>query len=176
MATTAWATDPASDEQLRYIHDLAKKHEINDEQAAFIARVDTGERKLLKGEASRIIDGLKACPKKAVSRDWPDVPAGRYAVVDPMDDVLKFYRVDKPTEGKWTGYTFLNVYASDEQHPIKNTEHKKSIMSEIAKGPEAAMIRYGMEIGRCGICGRTLTREESRERGIGPICAAKQGW
>ena len=30
--------------------------------------------------------------------------------------------------------------------------------------------------GSCGHCGRTLTNEESRARGIGPICAGKMGW
>lgn len=25
-------------------------------------------------------------------------------------------------------------------------------------------------------CGRTLTNDESRARGIGPVCAAKAGW
>jgi hypothetical protein len=176
MATTAWTEDPASESQLEYIHDLSTKHEMSDDQAEFLARVQLGGRKLTKGEASRVIDGLKKCPKRAVSRDWPDIPAGRYAVVDPMDDVLKFYHVDKPTEGKWAGYTFLSVRASDERYPIKNTEHKKSIMGEIAKDPKEASMRFGRELGQCGICGRTLTDEQSRARGIGPICAAKEGW
>jgi Family of unknown function (DUF6011) len=176
MATTAWTEDPASESQLSYLHDLAQKHEISDKQAAFIAKVDAGKRNLSKGEASRIIDVMRGLPKKSVSRDWPDIPAGRYAVVDPMDDVLKFYHVDKPTEGKWAGYTFLNVRASDEMYPIKNTEHKKSIMAEIAKDPKEASMCYGRELGHCGICGRTLTDEDSRERGIGPICAVKYGW
>ena len=176
MASTAWTEDPASEAQLDYIKDLAQKREMSDEQAEFLARVEMGGRKLKKGEASKIIEALKEMPRKAVSRDWPDIPAGRYAIVDPLDDVLKFYRVDKPTEGQWKGFTFLNVYASDETYPIKNKEHKKAIMSEIAKDPQAAMTRYGHEIGRCGICGRTLTDETSRARGIGPICAAKEGW
>jgi hypothetical protein len=176
MASTAWTEDPASEAQLAFIQDLSQKHEMSDEQAEFLARVGMGGRKLSKGEASKIITALKEMPRKAQSRDWPDIPAGRYAIVDPLDDVLKFYRVDKPTEGKWQGFTFLSVYASDEQYPIKNKEHKKAIMDEIAKNPEAAMSRYGLEIGKCGICGRTLTDETSRARGIGPICAAKEGW
>lgn len=35
---------------------------------------------------------------------------------------------------------------------------------------------YGKLYGVCCICGRTLTDEVSIERGIGPICATKQGW
>lgn len=36
--------------------------------------------------------------------------------------------------------------------------------------------RNGRELGHCGVCGRTLTDEESRARGIGPICAENNGW
>lgn len=32
---------------------------------------------------------------------------------------------------------------------------------------------YGTELGHCGLCGRELTDESSRERGIGPTCAEK---
>ena len=52
-----------------------------------------------------------------------------------------------------------------------------NILARIAAvGAEAASARYGHEIGECGICGRQLTNDESRARGIGPVCAAKAGW
>jgi hypothetical protein len=41
---------------------------------------------------------------------------------------------------------------------------------------EAEAAEFGKLYGVCAICGRTLTNEESIERGIGPICAGKQGW
>lgn len=104
----------------------------------------------------------------------PDVPAGRYAVEH--DGVLKFYRVDKPTEGRWAGWTFLNVQASDEWYPVKAFDYKREVLESIAVDPQAASARYGHELGQCGICGRTLTDEESRARGIGPVCAAANGW
>jgi hypothetical protein len=37
----------------------------------------------------------------------------------------------------------------------------------------AAAMRYGKELGRCGVCDMPLTNEESRELGIGPVCRAK---
>lgn len=46
----------------------------------------------------------------------------------------------------------------------------------IAADPKAAMLRYGRELGECGHCGRTLTNDESRARGIGPVCARGKGW
>lgn len=40
-------------------------------------------------------------------------------------------------------------------------------------GVGGAMATYGREIGSCGACGRELTNDESRARGIGPDCLAK---
>jgi hypothetical protein len=38
-----------------------------------------------------------------------------------------------------------------------------------------AQALYGREIGRCGVCGRHLTDEVTRKRGIGNDCASKLG-
>lgn len=46
----------------------------------------------------------------------------------------------------------------------------------MATGAKQAMLRFGQEIGSCGHCGRTLTNKASRDRGIGPVCAAHKGW
>lgn len=177
MAGTDWRIEPASEPQLDWIRDLAQTKVMSDEQAEYLASAFSGKRLLNKGIASRIIDALKDAPQKQVSSDaWPDVPAGRYAVVDPKDDLLKFYLVDKPQEGRWKGYTFLKVFASDNLWPIKDTNHRTQILKIIQKDPKAAAVRYGNEIGRCWKCHRKLTKQESRELGIGPICAAKEGW
>lgn len=43
----------------------------------------------------------------------------------------------------------------------------------VALSPEelrAAKVLFGQEIGRCGVCGKTLTDETSRAYGIGPVC------
>lgn len=41
---------------------------------------------------------------------------------------------------------------------------------------EETATKFGKLYGVCAICGRTLTNEESIERGIGPVCAGRQGW
>jgi hypothetical protein len=104
----------------------------------------------------------------------PDVPAGHYAVEN-EDGVLRFYEVDRPTEGRWAGRTFVSVQASDERHPVRGAAGV-AVLTKIAVDAKAAMIRYGMEIGRCGHCNRTLTDEASRAAGIGPVCASKMAW
>jgi hypothetical protein len=50
------------------------------------------------------------------------------------------------------------------------------ILDRIAADPVGAAERYGLEIGKCGICHRTLTNDISRARGIGPVCAERWGW
>jgi hypothetical protein len=100
------------------------------------------------------------------------VPAGRYAV-QMADDRLHFFVVDKPDTGRWSGYTFVKEQASDTLHPVKSPKRREGILQAIAKDPGEAMLRYGLELGKCGHCGRTLTNEESRAAGIGPICSGK---
>lgn len=42
--------------------------------------------------------------------------------------------------------------------------------------PMASAVAYGKKFGKCAICHRYLTDEDSIERGIGPICAERMGW
>jgi hypothetical protein len=105
-----------------------------------------------------------------------EVPAGRYAVTG-EDGTTKFYRVDRPTEGRWVGYVFVKVQAGDDLYNVYNRQARNTILAKIAAdGVQEAMLRYGREIGNCGHCGRTLTNEESRAAGIGPVCRGKMGW
>lgn len=130
------------------------------------------------GSISNLIDALLKCdskPREQVhAKPEVDVPAGRYAVE--IDGTLKFYVVDRPTQGRWAGYTFVKVQASDETYPIRQRSLRDQIIANIARDPRGAMLRYGKEIGKCGHCGRTLTNEVSRARGIGPVCAGRMNW
>lgn len=115
-------------------------------------------------------------PASTPHRTNVQVPEGRYAV-DGDDGELKFYHVDRPTEGRWAGYVFVKVQAGDELHNLRSRGTREGVLAKIvAAGVEAAMLRYGREIGKCGHCGRTLTNPESREAGIGPICRGKMGF
>lgn len=156
---------PASDKQVTYLAALEGKH-VDEVHAENLSSAQA---------SARIGTALKA-PKEAKPRGehWPDVPAGRYAITAPSGET-KFYKVDRPTEGPHAGRTFVKVQASDELHRVYGST-ALAVLKEIAKDPKAAMIRYGMEIGACGHCGRTLTNPDSRAAGIGPICAGKMGW
>jgi hypothetical protein len=138
--------------------------------------------------ASRKIDALKcerdafrakAATQVAKTAETPApilpllVPEGRYAV-DTDEGHLAFYRVKADKQGVVT----VKLQISDE---LRTLPHKTAmvVMGKIqAAGIEAAMTRYGKELRVCGapMCGRTLTNEDSRKRGIGPICADKMGF
>lgn len=104
-------------------------------------------------------------------RPSPEVPEGRYAVVNHEGRTV-FLRVDRPTEGKWAGYTFVKVQAGDEYHPARGSLGD-ALLALIAEDIDGARVRYGVESVRCYRCGRSLTDPESRQRGVGPECVKR---
>ena len=46
----------------------------------------------------------------------------------------------------------------------------------VAADPMKAAIAYCKKYGKCSVCARTLTDEDSINRGIGPVCAERFGW
>lgn len=162
---------------------LANQINVNEEHGD-MTYSDDG---ITKARASNFIGRLLNQPKRPAERPArvegnpmppltpPTVPAGRYALKE-EDGVTRFYRVDRPTEGRWAGYVFVKIQASDDLHPIKDRSRKAAIIAAIEEDPRGAAILYGQEIGSCGVCGRTLTDETSRAYGIGPICRERTGW
>jgi hypothetical protein len=148
--------------------------------------IDRLQDDIVKAKAARPsmtdVEGIRKAFAKTdlAGRPAPKVPDGRYAIVsEPGDDgrqVVKFYRVNTPTEGRWAGYTFVDVQASDELYPVKNRDARSAILNAIARDVRGALQLYGQELGHCGHCGRTLTDDLSRERGIGPVCWGKLGY
>lgn len=130
--------------------------------------------KLSKRDASAKIEEALAVPAETKSSSggydaFPEIKAGRYAI--DIDGTVKFYKVDRPTEGRWKGRTFVKVQASDELHQIRSKDAINAILKAIVdQGVNESLARYGQLLGSCGVCGRTLTDETSRELGIGPVC------
>lgn len=108
-----------------------------------------------------------ATPKPAAVK----VPAGRYAL-EGSDGITGFYLVEKPTDGKWIGHTFLKRQSGEDLIPVKGAE-RAAVLRTIAQAPKEASILFGRKRGVCGVCNRTLTDPESVAAGIGPICVGK---
>lgn len=175
-----------SEAQAKWVVDIAETKEgVTDEMVKSLSiRLEQG---FARAAASAFITKYKDLPKRVTvaqataghgepsaftpeAKTVSDVPAGRYAVE--RDGVLKFYRVSKG-KGQWAGRTFLEIQASDDRHPIRNAKVREEILAQIAENPEEAATRYGVELGSCYRCGRTLTDETSRALGIGPDCRSK---
>lgn len=96
--------------------------------------------------------------------DFHGVPEGRYA--REVDGVIKFYVVTERG---------LAAQGSSDLHHLTAAVQVGLAEAIIAEGIEACARRYGVEIGECCRCGRTLT-SEWRLQGIGPVCVGKAGW
>lgn len=104
----------------------------------------------------------------------PSVAAGRYAVTAD-DGTTLLYKVDRPSEGKFAGWTFVK-WVRDNGYESALTKHQaEKVLTKIAANPMDALVAYGRKTGVCGVCGRKLTDPESVEAGIGPVCASKVG-
>lgn len=112
--------------------------------------------------------------------DLSTLPAGSVYVA--AGEPLQFFKIDHVAEGKWAGWVFVKRQAGDtfdrfgSQRPGATYRGAAAdLLGQVVADPIAAMQAYGMEIGRCGNCNRTLTDEVSRQRGIGPDCWALVG-
>lgn len=137
------------------------------------------------------IDWLKRQPKKAqprqegeaVTQDMPprmdsftDIPDGFYAVKSRTgNNDLDFFHVERPTKGKYEGYTFLNrvLGGHDSDLPVKGLQARYAMQAIREAGVDEAGMLFAQELNRCRDCGRTLTDEESRRVGKGPYCRSK---
>ena len=121
-----------------------------------------------RAQASAQIDRLLAMPRANVSKDIPTPDPGYYALG--YLGVLRFYRVVEGS-GKWEGRVFINRFRSDDETRVGAAERAHAFRI-IGEDPDAARALFVSETVRCFRCGRLLTDEISRERGMGPDCAA----
>jgi hypothetical protein len=145
-------------------------------------RVDAGAGLCSRGDDRRWVvrhqDGT--CPPavaptpRPARAPMPDVPGGYYALKSRTGtNDLDFFRVDRPTEGRWTGYTFVKrVIGGHADTPVRGVEARGALERILAAGPDHAALLYALSLGRCSCCNRHLTDEVSRQYGMGPDCRA----
>lgn len=100
------------------------------------------------------------------------VLAGSYGVKTPGDEFkndVTFFKVWINEEyGRGWG---VQMYVSDDTSRVRlSLDTQLWALKKIAKNPEKASRRFGLEFKRCGVCGRGLTNDLSRALGIGPVC------
>lgn len=167
--------NPPSDRQVTYVADLLLLHDWPDE----VTEEDV--RAMERSAVSKLITQLKARPlrrQKVTGHEINNVPEGRYAFE--TADGWQFWQVDKPTEGKWSGYTFVKMLIGSpgdyRQQKVTGAVAKRVIKSIEEITPRQASINFGIKSETCGICHSPLTNPESIKYGIGPKCRGKMGW
>jgi hypothetical protein len=169
----------ASDKQIGYALALLDERgmlgsSFNNKGDKWFATEDN-VRMLTRKRCSDFIAKLLTLPQRTErANTWmPDVPDGHYAVQAPGDSMLGFYEVRTSSRG------FRKLYRqlSDDRFYISPQDpHNEGVWLTIAANPKEAALRYGRELGVCGVCSRTLTNEVSRSLGIGPVCRARRSW
>lgn len=135
------------------------------EAEAGVLRQDPVTGRWIVGHLSCPIDAPEAAPK---------VPDGRYAVLADAGH-WSFYKV---TNGRKPGILFMDLLigGGEDGTFVSQTvpdRQRPAILAKIAADPEAAGLAFGREAQRCRRCGRGLTLEQSRTRGVGPECYRK---
>jgi Family of unknown function (DUF6011) len=98
------------------------------------------------------------------------VPAGRYAITGTEGQTV-FVHVVKFDSGAF----IVNQQISDDVTRMPRGVARGVLQKIVDAGIEESSTRYGRELGVCGVCGRTLTNEDSRAAGIGPVCRSRLG-
>lgn len=116
--------------------------------------------------------------ERVLGARWSAIPVGGsgfgyYALKD--GETIRFFRVERPAEGKWAGKTFIKEQASDAFYPVEPKQRGYTYLTQIASDPEAAGRLYAETLQKCTRCNRTLTLTESRERGMGSDCWSMSG-
>jgi len=178
----------ASDAQMRYINSLLNRLSAAPEgsNAAIghdCAKAELGDcteqnRPLDSRTASRVIDTLKKLAD-TMPRTYaaPVRPQAQSDVQVPLSEGL--YKVGtevfKVRASRSSGHLYAMVLTDNGDHS-GSFEYAPGAMRKIL--PEHRMSledasQFGHTFHFCVCCGRQLTKKESIERGIGPICASK---
>lgn len=113
-------------------------------------------------DASLAIDVLRQAPCAKAATAAHGIREGRYAY-QPEGAQAIFLRVSR------TGRVYTQ--AGPSEHPYRGTD--TDALRWIAANQKDAAALYGKLLGVCGRCSRELTDEDSRARGLGPVCASK---
>lgn len=159
---SALHADQATAEAIQRMHDRGEwtKRHVS-------ARIDKGV------EVCKQLRAEQAAAPVAPAAPLAEVVAGYYALdgSEHATNTAVFYAVDRPTEGKYAGRTFVKQIIGGSRGDRVGRAQVPAVLARIlAVGIAESQARYGREIGRCGVCNRTLTDDESRRLGIGPVC------
>jgi hypothetical protein len=115
-------------------------------------------------QASELIDRLFAAPRAKVAAHG--IREGYYAYSPDGGMTADHYRVRR--SGR------IVVWTAGGEHPYNGKLNEG--LEWIKANPREAAELFGRLVGTCGRCGRDLSDDDSRARGLGPVCAGKSEW
>lgn len=200
MSTTIH--EPVTAAQSGFIDDLIERKDLTDEHLIWIEQHRAG---LTKAQAHKWIQALLRRPDregfvpllrnttawkvdyKVAAEDNKTskrrigflhsgeimIPRGSYAVETPhATNLTTFYKL---WIGERYGWRLYLCHGPDETQMGKQSA--ATVLRQIAdQGPATCASRFGLLIGKCGVCNRRLTNDKSRALGYGPVCAVNWGW
>jgi hypothetical protein len=166
---------------------LAQYGTLTDGQLAAVRKcmlrdVERKAERQAKAEQAPTVDVSKIEQAFAVARSKAAAGGDSVRWLNLRLDTFRFD--DAPASGQWPAAIFVKegdaklgriVGGKFVRSRVCTDEQEQRIVAAIADPAQAARA-YGLRFKQCSVCGRELTNEESRGRGIGPICAERFGW
>jgi hypothetical protein len=147
----------ATERQAEFLADLLN------ERAHDLGEIDPAE--LSAARASALITELLSAPRAAVAAHG--IREGRYAYTTDGGATADHYRVRRDGE--------IVVWTAGGEWPYTGKGLNEAL-TWIKANPREAAELFGQLTETCGRCGRDLSDDDSRERGLGPVCAGKTDW
>jgi hypothetical protein len=146
----------ATERQVEFLADLLN------ERAHDLGEIDPAE--LSAARASTLITELLDAPRAKVAAHG--IREGRYAYTTDGGITADHYRVRR--DGK------IVVWTAGGEWPYNGKLNEG--LEWIKANPREAAELFGRLTETCGRCGRDLSDDDSRARGLGPVCAGKTEW
>jgi len=75
-----------------------------------------------------------------------------------------------------SGYRYIRQIIGRRLVPLSRPSMQAAQATILQTGERESVVAYGINTGRCGCCGRSLTDPVSIRNHVGPVCARRRGW
>ena len=168
---TSWNSFAAS-----LVEQYNKRKTLSEKQTfaavAMLAKIKQKQADRKSNMISLDVSKIQAVLDKAdVSMKTPKIRVGDFVFSKPAPHSKNAGSVYIKQLGEYIGKVTGGYYL-----PVGNVaEDTVTEIKEICKDPLESAVAYGRRTGNCAVCNRDLTRHDSIDRGIGPICAERLG-
>jgi hypothetical protein len=154
-----------------------------------LTRDMTDGRPLARQAAEKVLANLRGCEDRPVverpeksspSMDFSLIPVGYYATPGRGSNEFDFWKVERPEDGKYAGFTFIKRVlgggSAGQTRVIRihMSEQRLSLAAIARHGIEESRQLYGDKMKRCTKCNRDLTDDLSIARRMGNDCWNKR--